>query len=140
MLLLSLLFACGADPAGPCVQYPDGDGDGLGDAALPVQLCEPSPGYVLTPGDCDDDDPTLTVITAWADEDMDGFGDPTRRFSSCVLPPTQATRAEDCDDGNAATNPEAVEVCDDEDNDCDAAVPRRRRRRIRRRDGAGVGL
>lgn len=36
--------------------YPDYDGDGYGDAAYPLVLCEPLAGYVMDSTDCDDAD------------------------------------------------------------------------------------
>ena len=84
LILWPLLLSCAPDPVERCLRYPDGDGDGLGDAALPVALCDPTPGYVNTPGDCDDNAPSLTVIAAWADEDGDGFADEATKDDACA--------------------------------------------------------
>lgn len=65
-------------------------------------------------------------ICAWAnlwypdfDEDewgdITGFGIPV----TCPGPTAHADNNHDCDDGNPDIHPHAVEVCDDEDNDCD---------------------
>src|SRR5690606_8926325 len=39
--------------------YADRDGDGVGDATSSMESCEPVSGYVVEPGDCDDDDETI---------------------------------------------------------------------------------
>jgi hypothetical protein len=39
--------------------YPDADHDGLGNSATPVRSCTQPPGWVTTPGDCNDQDPTI---------------------------------------------------------------------------------
>jgi len=57
---------------------------------------------VLTADDCDDTDADSTVVAE--DEDCDGH------------------TALDCDDSDASIHPDAEEVCDDVDNDCDDEV------------------
>lgn len=39
--------------------YPDEDGDGLGNAAVPVPSCTQPPGWVTEAGDCDDTDASI---------------------------------------------------------------------------------
>ncbi|MEZ4448087.1 MAG: C-type lectin domain-containing protein [Nannocystaceae bacterium] len=39
--------------------FVDGDGDGFGDPEASVVACDPPPGYVPAPGDCDDGDPDV---------------------------------------------------------------------------------
>jgi len=88
----------------------DGDGDGY-------SLCEGDcddtddglrPGdvdldsYTPCEGDCDDDDPTLTPV----DADIDGY-------STCTG---------DCDDDEETVHPDATELCDGVDTDCDGAL------------------
>ncbi len=56
------------------------------------------------------------------DVDGDGFGDPYGVVLPCPTP-GYTLDAGDCDDGNAATNPGAAEVCDDEvDNNCELQI------------------
>ena len=60
-------------------------------------------GYDTCDSDCDDDDPSMNP----GDADGDGH----------------TTCGGDCDDGNAAISPDATEVCDFVDNDCDGVQP-----------------
>ncbi|MEZ4237380.1 MAG: putative metal-binding motif-containing protein [Myxococcota bacterium] len=73
--------------------------------------------------DCDGDaDEGLREIVFYLDGDGDGFGDAdlTLSIASCGAPVGYVDNPDDCDDGNAAINPDAQEVCDnDVDNDCD---------------------
>lgn len=56
------------------------------------------------------------------DQDQDGYGDPASEGSGCDVPDGAASNALDCDDRDAAISPEAGEVCDAQDNDCDGSV------------------
>jgi len=121
--------------------FPDGDGDGFGDAAQPETACGPGEGFVSNGNDCDDtradvwpgnpescdgvdndcngavDDGVGTTV--WDDADGDGFGDPAAPAVACAPGPGTAGNAQDCDDGDAAVNPAAAEVCNAADDDCD---------------------
>ncbi len=102
--------------------YGDGDGDGHGDDAQAVAACEAPAGTVATGGDCDDadaawhpgaeesdctdpNDYNCDGSIGYADEDGDGW-------AAC----------EECDDLDLAVNPDAVETCNELDDDCDAAI------------------
>jgi len=142
-----------ADPKGPwpdCLRtwFPDDDGDGWGDLAGAVELCEKPAGHVLRAGDCDDsdagsnprapeycdgvdnncngvaDDPQLVLDpeTWWIDSDGDGYGDPDAPITSCDQPPPTVADDSDCDDTDSAVNPAATESCDGVDNDCNGSV------------------
>jgi hypothetical protein len=76
----------------------DSDGEGAGSLAA---WCE-QPGLVQNDTDCDDTDAALNT----ADGDGDGY-------STCD---------DDCDDEDDANFPGNVEVCDEQDNDCDEAI------------------
>jgi hypothetical protein len=109
----------------------DVDGDGYWD----YEDCAPDdPG--IHPGaaefcngvddDCDglvDDDDRVLGTTRWApDEDQDGFGAASEGIEACEKPDGYVDNAWDCDDTDPAVNPDAVEICDGVDNDCDRRV------------------
>jgi len=48
------------DPASAVSYWVDVDGDGYGDPATEQLACVPPEGAALSPGDCDDDDPTVS--------------------------------------------------------------------------------
>jgi hypothetical protein len=76
--------------------------------------------------DCDgvvDPNSALDALTWYRDGDGDGFGDPMDTKMACSAPGGPwVDNSEDCDDTNAAINPDASEICDGLDNDCDGVV------------------
>ncbi len=125
------------------VQYEDADGDGFG-AGDPVVACELAPGFVLEDGDCDDQNPAVNPAAAemcdlldndcdgqtdegvgdtfYQDADGDGFGADAVTTVACSSPDGFVEVAGDCDDADPAIHPNAAEVCDGLDNDCDGTV------------------
>ena len=109
------------------VGYDDADSDGFA-------ACE----------DCDDSQPTVNpagteicdtldnncdgavdegvTTTYYRDGDGDGHGDADYPDAACALSAGYAEAATDCDDGDATVNPDASEVCDSRDNDCDSLI------------------
>ena len=76
-------------------------------------------------GAIDDEDDSLNLdsaMTFYADADMDGFGDAATEIKACVMPEAASDNMDDCDDASADVNPDAAEVCDEIDNDCDALI------------------
>ena len=57
----------------------------------------------------------------FADVDGDGYGDPTS-VPAKAQPPGWVDNDGDCDDGDPAINPDADEVCDSIDNNCDGDI------------------
>ncbi len=60
-------------------------------------------------------------LTFWPDLDGDGFG-AGAAATGCELPAGFVQNNDDCDDSNPAIHPDAVELCDGLDNDCDGGV------------------
>jgi hypothetical protein len=57
--------------------------------------------------------------TYYADHDGDGYGYTNDQVTDCVPPPYYSTKSSDCDDNNSLIHPDADELCDGRDNDCD---------------------
>jgi len=127
--------------------YPDRDGDGYGDAnARAVLACTPLPGHVGNNRDCNDDDASIhpgapevcdgvdnncngTIDVGAIDGDLyypdvdgDGFGDSRRTVRACEAPPNHVTIGGDCDDLNPNVNPDAVEICNGIDDNCNGFI------------------
>ncbi len=122
----------------------DADNDGFGDASNAVTDCTTPAGYVGNGQDCDDtnsavnpdatetcngmddncdgqvDEGLLTMY--YVDTDMDGFGDPNNSSLECDLPPGFTDNNLDCDDTNSSINPDATEVCNGIDDNCDGQI------------------
>ncbi len=134
------------DPVDGTTYYADADDDLYGDPDVSVVACMPPADFVENSDDCDDDealawtgadelcdgvdndcdgtvDDDAIDRTEWfRDSDGDTFGDIGNSQLACVAPGGFVADSTDCDDLNAASNPMAVEVCDNLDNDCDGSV------------------
>ena len=129
----------------------DGDGYGAGDGVDTCATTAPE-GMVETGGDCDDgnadvnpgaqevcdeqdndcdgdvdgeDDSVQGDTACYPDQDGDGYGDVGGEATlGCADSPLagMVTNQSDCDDTDAAINPEAQEICDGQDNDCDGLM------------------
>ncbi len=72
--------------------------------------------------DCDGQIDEGLGSTWYADADGDGFGDAGQTLISCSQPSGYAANDDDCDDSEEAINPNAEEVCNDIDDNCDGLV------------------
>jgi hypothetical protein len=120
--------------------YRDRDADTWGDLGTPTLACTLPSGYVARGGDCNDNNnainPGRAEVCNNIDDDCDGQTDEgllVGRYRDAdsdtwgagalaqVCPTTAGyvARGGDCNDGNAAISPNALEVCDFLDNDCD---------------------
>ena len=124
LLCLALLAACGDKDEGE--DFTDADGDGY-EASVDCDDGDPDihPGAEETcdgvDRDCDGDAEAGAVDATlyFADVDGDGYGDPADTLSACAAPAGYVDQGGDCNDATEAANPEATEVCDGIDNDCD---------------------
>ncbi len=108
----------------------DADGDGY-DASVDCddnnQEVRPNLGESCDGVDnnCDGevDEPGAFYADYWyPDTDGDGFGDGGAPLQQCTQPEGFVTVLGDCDDTNPRIKPEARELCDTVDNDCDGRV------------------
>ena len=58
----------------------------------------------------------------YADQDGDGVGTADATTEACVAPEGHVDTAGDCDDTDEDVNPDAAELCDGVDNDCDGDI------------------
>ena len=124
--------------------YADTDGDGYGNPEQAIASCDPGPDFVDDATDCDDGDAEVhpdapercndidddcdgeideELDSTWyLDADGDGFGDADLALEDCDPGAGYVEEAGDCDDNNSSIHPDAQEVCDSLDNDCDGLV------------------
>jgi hypothetical protein len=128
--------------------YQDSDGDGFGNGQVSQLACSQPSGYVANPNDCDDNasttypgaqeicgngidddcdesiDEGCVVYTWYQDNDGDSFGNPSVMSTTSTpnAPSGYVAQAGDCNDNNAAINPNATEICNGIDDDCDGST------------------
>ncbi|MDP2306836.1 MAG: putative metal-binding motif-containing protein [Pseudomonadota bacterium] len=124
--------------------YADADGDTYGDLEAPTLSCDRPLGSVPDSTDCDDTTSNAypgnaevcdeidnncdgsvdegVTTTYYADFDGDRFGNSALTQEACAVPTGYTNNSEDCDDDAIAVNPDAIEVCNTIDDDCDGSV------------------
>jgi hypothetical protein len=102
--------------------YADADDDGWGNDGSSIRSCERPDGYVEHAGDCNDGDSDYHP-GAWEsdcadpnDYNCDGFVGAVDNDGDGYI------ACRECDDGDITVHPEATEVCNDVDDDCDGDV------------------
>jgi len=112
-----------ADGLGTTTYFRDFDQDTFGDPNSTIVSCQAPNGYVADNTDCDDSDADFHIInTYFTDADDDSFGDAEAPIEGCFLTAGYAIDSQDCDDTNAAVNPNATEICNLIDDDCDGVT------------------
>lgn len=107
--------------------YPDKDGDGYGaTSGAGQEACRALENTAATQDDCDDDRPDIHpgATESCGEVDMNCDGDVSGvaqdqdgdGYWSCIE--DDALEAIDCDDHTLLVHPDAKEVCDGQDNDC----------------------
>lgn len=126
------------------VYYLDSDGDGFGNPLQSQTSCLQPSGYVTNGNDCNDNaasaSPVATEVcdgidndcngsidesvelTFYLDYDQDGFGDANNPYYGCAQPQFYTTNDLDCNDTSTLAFPNASEICDNLDNNCDGDV------------------
>ncbi len=127
--------------------YRDADGDGHGNAAVTTTSCGLVPGYVTSPSDdCNDTrndiypglaevcdgvdndcdtliDEGVSPMVYYVDSDGDGYGNSSMPTAPrCSPMPGLAPVGGDCNDGNPSIRPNAAEVCNGVDENCNSLI------------------
>ena len=136
---------------GTTTWFIDFDGDGFGYEGYTRESCVMPSGYTTDSSDCDDGDPNVnpsatevcnemdddcdgdvddddldldptTAFLWYIDDDGDGFGSDGATEQRCAMREGWAAGDTDCDDGDADVHPDAAEICNGIDDDCDESV------------------
>ncbi|WP_437295237.1 putative metal-binding motif-containing protein [Sorangium sp. So ce426] len=126
--------------------YLDRDGDGYGDSSVPRVDCTRPADHADRGGDCDDYsvnihpdqeeacneidddcdgevDEELAITTQYEDADGDGYGSFFGATVTAKCPPEgYAPSSNDCNDRAPDVHPDATEICNLADDDCDGRI------------------
>jgi hypothetical protein len=136
----------GPNPIDGTLWYADLDRDSWGDEDAPLVACTMPESHSRFPGDCEDSNAAvypgaievcdgldndcdhITDIgavdgdTYYRDADGDGFGTSTTTVVACSTPSGYVSDATDCLDSSFWVNPDATEICNGIDDDCNGAI------------------
>jgi N-acetylneuraminic acid mutarotase len=73
-------------------------------------------GGIYCPDEC------VSPNTYYVDFDGDGYGSSLGQVQACSLPPGYSANSSDCNDANAAIHPDAAEICNGQDMNCDGVA------------------
>jgi hypothetical protein len=133
LLIVPFALACGekditdSSDTGDVPENVDVDGDGV-DA---MDDCDDNdadnfPGNTETcdgaDNDCDGVADNGVLLGGFADSDGDGYGAPDQAAEGCEYGNGFVENDLDCDDSDDDISPDAVEICDGLDNDCDRLI------------------
>ncbi|MEH6607950.1 MAG: MopE-related protein [Halioglobus sp.] len=142
--------------------YRDNDGDLFGSSTQSVMAYERPEGFVINSKDCSDEegniyprarevadgrdnncngkvDEGFVDINFYLDSDRDGFGDPALSLLQSYSPDGYVRNDLDCDDSTALAHPEAEEIADNKDNNCNGLIDEGGTTYFRDVDGDGFG-
>ena len=122
-MLLTLLLACEGDGPEPATDA-DGDGYSITDCDDTSAAAHPGAEEICDglDNDCNGEIDEQGGLTLHADVDGDGYGDPAVSATLCEPGSGWVGNFDDCDDTSADNHPEADEVCDGVDNNCDGLI------------------
>jgi hypothetical protein len=124
--------------------YADADNDTYGNPNVTTLACSAPTGYVSNNTDCNDGNinvhPNATEVcngiddncnsqidegvksTFYADADNDTYGNPNITTLACSAPTGYVSSNTDCNDGNINVHPNATEVCNGIDDNCNSQI------------------
>jgi hypothetical protein len=130
------------DEGAKIIFYADEDNDTYGNVAFSTLACNESAGFVSDSTDCNDNNASIhpaqteicnttdencngqidegVQIVFYADADSDNFGVINATTLACIAPAGFVANSADCNDANSAINPNAKEICNGFDDNCNA--------------------